>query len=170
MKGIMFNETYGLETAVLNRIKTRTWREDAKPRYKLGEIVAIKMSYGNIYNYDMDCLIRHGCILEDGSIRTDIFSSAGWSNKLYVKNELMPSQIKITSVKKCRLQDLTDNDCIKEGVRKYESCQAFFVPGINDSYHTAKNAFANLIVRITGQDDYWERNPMGYAYEFELIK
>lgn len=166
----MFNETYGLETAVLNGTKTRTWREGEKPRYKVGEVVAIKMSYSKVCEYDMDFLIRHGYALEDGSIRTDVLYSAGWSNKMYVKNELMPFQIKIISVKKCRLRNLTDNDCIKEGVKKYKSCQAFFVPGINDSYHAEKNAFANLIVRITGQDDYWDRNPMGYAYEFELIK
>lgn len=165
----MFNETYGLERAVLNRTKTRTWREDAKPRYKLGEIVAIKMSYGNIYNYNVDCLIRHGCVLEDGSIRTDVFYSAGWSNKMYVKNELMPHQIRITAVKKCRLQDLTDEECLREGVKKYATCNAFYVFGIDASYHAEKNAFANLIDRINS-NGYWESNPMGYAYEFELIK
>lgn len=165
----MFNETYGLERAVLNRTKTRTWREDAKPRYKLGEIVAIKMSYGNIYNYNVDCLIRHGCVLEDGSIRTDVLYSAGWSNKMYVKNELMPHQIRITAVKKCRLQDLTDEECLREGVKKYATCNAFYVFGIDASYHAEKNAFANLIDRINS-NGYWESNPMGYAYEFELIK
>lgn len=41
MKGIMFNTKYGLEQAVLNGTKTRTWRADKEPRYKIGEIVAI---------------------------------------------------------------------------------------------------------------------------------
>lgn len=165
----MFNETYGLETAVLNGTKTRTWREGENPRYKVGEVVAIKMSYSKVCEYDMDCLIRHGYALEDGSIRTDVLYSAGWRNKMFVKNELMPHHIRITAVKKCRLQDLTDEECIKEGVKKYATCNAFYVQGIDDSYHAEKNAFANLIDRINGKGC-WESNPEGYAYEFELIK
>lgn len=42
MKGIMFNEKYGLESAVLRGTKTRTWRADKKPRYEVGEVVTIK--------------------------------------------------------------------------------------------------------------------------------
>jgi hypothetical protein len=179
MKGIMFNETYGLETAVLNGTKTRTWREGENPRYKVGEVVAIKMSYSKVCEYDMDCLIGHEYALEDGSIRTDVLYSAGWSNKMYVKNELMPFQIRITSVNKCRLQDLTDEDCLKEGVNSYKqgnetyyNCEGIYYKrrqGLLKPFKTAKEVFFNLISKLNGYG-YWTINPDGYAYEFELIK
>lgn len=37
-------------------------------------------------------------------------------------------------------------------------------------YHkTPKGAFATLIDKLNGKG-YWDNNPMGYAYEFELVK
>ena len=50
----MFNEKYGLESAVLNGAKTRTWRADKKPRYEVGEIVAIKQCYCYVYGENSD--------------------------------------------------------------------------------------------------------------------
>lgn len=170
MKGIMFNEKYGLETAVLNGTKIRTWRADKQPRYKVGEIVAIKMPYNKVYDSDIDFFIKQGCVLkEDYSVETSILFSAGWSNKMFVKNELMPHQIKITAVKKCRLQDLTDDDCLKEGIFKYV-IRPFFAYCFYESklYATPKQAFADLINKLNGKG-FWESNPDGYDYEFELV-
>jgi hypothetical protein len=172
MKGILFNNRYGLEDAVLNGNKTRTWRADKQPRYEVGEVVAIKMAYKKVCVYDRDFLSKREFICEDGSIRTDILFSAGWKNKMFVKNELMPHHIRITAVKKCRLQDLTDEDCIKEGIylriisiRILEIAYCF----LNGKYcETPKRAFSNLINKLNGKG-YWESNPVGYAYEFELV-
>jgi hypothetical protein len=36
-------------------------------------------------------------------------------------------------------------------------------------YDSAKEAFAGLINKPNGKG-YWESNPLGYAYEFELVK
>ena len=49
MQGIMFNDRFGLESAVLKGTKTRTWRADKQPRYEVGEIVAIKQCYCKVY-------------------------------------------------------------------------------------------------------------------------
>lgn len=73
------------------------------PRYKVGEIVAIAQSYADI------------------GIEPFPFCEAGWRNKMRVKAELMPHQIKITNVRIQRLQDISDEDCLAEGIRKIES-------------------------------------------------
>lgn len=170
MKGIMFNEKYGLESAVLNGTKTRTWRADKQPRHEVGEIVAIKQCYCKVYGENKE-------LIEDKVgiyiLINEIFCSAGWRNKMFVKNELMPHHIRITAVKKCRLQDLTDEECLDEGInikvisiRKFERAY-FFKNGKN--YETARRAFANLIEKLNGKG-YWGSNPEGYAYEFELVK
>lgn len=41
-----------------------------------------------------------------------------WINKLFVRANLMPHQIKITNVRVERLQDISDKDCIAEGIER----------------------------------------------------
>lgn len=163
----MFNEKYGLESAVLNGTKTRTWRADKQPRYEVGEIVAIKQCYKYISNYFRDLEKRK--YLDYIALYS---SRAGWNNKMFVKNELMPHRIRITAVKKCRLQDLTDEDCLREGIKKIEKGYAIFFNGLRTSHNIVhekpKTLFAYLIQLLNGSG-FWESNPDGYAYEFELV-
>ena len=42
----------------------------------------------------------------------------GWNNKMFVISGLMPHQIRITDIKVERLQDITNVDCMREGVTK----------------------------------------------------
>lgn len=166
MKGILFNDTYGLGISVLYGTKTRTWRADKKPRYEVGEVVAIKQCYCSVYGENSDFLERK--VSKDVLIN-EIFTSAGWRNKMFVKNELMPHKIKITAVKKCRLQDLTDSECIDEGIKMHPK-RELYIYGLGvKTYPTAKDAFEGLIDKLNGKG-FWESNPEGYAYEFELVK
>lgn len=165
MKGIMFNEKYGLESAVLGGTKTRIWRADKKPRYEVGEVVAIKQCYRNVSNYF--CENNHRKYLDYIALYSH---QKGWTNKMFVKNELMPHKIRITAVKKCRLQDLTEFECIDEGIKKIDPKYKIYTYGFgNKIYYTAKGAFAGLIDKLNGRG-YWKSNPDGYAYEFELVK
>ena len=93
MKGIMFNNKTGLHNAVLNKIKTRTWREDKNPRYEIGEIIAIKEAYESIFN-------------ENDTIILGCKQSPGWTNKMFVRNDLMPHHIKITGINYKRLHGI----------------------------------------------------------------
>lgn len=165
MKGIMFNSKYCLEQAVLDGIKTRTWRADKAPRYKIGEILAIKQCYKDIVKY-WYCIDKE---LYDKV--SNLMNEAGATNKMFVKNEYMPHKIKITGIKQCRLQDITDVECIREGIfwrnRKY-SCLSGYSYGNSDCFSTPLLAFISLINKLKGKD-YWASNPIGYAYEFELI-
>lgn len=163
----MFNEKYGLESAVLNGTKTRTWRADKKPRYEVGEVVAIKQCYCRVLGENRKSLFNK---IDMNVFVNEIQLSVGWRNKMFVKNELMPHQIRITAFKKCKLQDLTDEECLREGIKKPNAKrELYFYDGGYKDYPTAKDAFAHLISAINGCG-YWERNPEGYAYEFELVK
>ena len=169
MKGIMFNSKYGLEQAVFNGTKTRTWRADKEPRYTIGEIVAIKQCYCMVYGENKDFIERK--ISKDALIN-EIFTCAGWRNKMFVKNELMPHKIKITGIKQCRLQDITGEECLREGIfwrnGKY-SCLSGYCFGNSGCFSTPLLAFTSLINKLNVKD-YWASNPLGYAYEFELVK
>lgn len=163
MKGIMFNTKYGLEQAVLDETKTRTWRADKEPRYKIGEIVAIKQCYRDVmvYSFYKDKKLYDKVC--------NLMKEAGATNKMFVKNELMLHKIKITKVTPCKLQDVTEEECLREGV--YEFLESMFNFDGSDCpwYDSAKEGFADLINKLNGKG-YWESNPIGYAYEFELVK
>lgn len=210
-KKIMFNDKYGLTQAVLNGRKTMTRRtvteklldrwtdyddfcnsvsvENTPTRrqyydekeffldnasYKVGEIIAIAQSYkdcGNIPDYELD---------EDGY--PIMPKKSGFFNKMFVKADLMPHHIEITDIKVERLQDISDEDCLKEGIVRQEviSDESPFLYAydafLNGEsgyfasrwFKNPKEAFAALIDKVSGKGT-WESNPFVFAYEFELI-
>ena len=114
MKKIMFSDAFRLTQAVLAGKKTMTrrllkdnvplgnWEETQKHLpYKVGEVVAIAQSYKEVYpNADFE-MVGDGFMTE----------SAGWTNKMFVRADLMPHHIRITDVKVERLQDISDERC-----------------------------------------------------------
>lgn len=179
MKGIMFNTKYGLEQAVLRGDKTRTWRADKKPRYKVGEIVAIKQSYETLLHTNKAHCEKIGMLDRNGFLFCDFVESSGWDNKMYVRNDLMPHKIRITAVHQCKLQEITEEECLREGICSYEqgnetyyNCQGIYLQGhigVLKPFKTAKDAFFMLINKLNGWG-YWNNNPDGYAYEFKMVK
>lgn len=199
MKKIMFNDRFNLTKLVLGGRKTQTRRleldcnirfylynyEDSYPkiednkiciysddgyllaskntRYKIGEEVAIAQAYNDFFNDEYN-----PTLFPEG---------AGWTNKLFVKAELMPYRIRITNVKVERLQDISDDACLKEGVVTgidRDTQMPFY--GIYDDnkdigypFAIPSEAFAFLIDKVSGRGT-WGSNPWVLAYEFELIK
>ena len=186
MKKIMFNDKIGLTQAVLDGRKTMTRRiahlsqHDAdvlmgkiltcpqsivesiwlKSRYKVNEVVAIAQSYDSFY---------------DNSCDPRMFpSGAGWTNKMFVKADLMPHHIKITEIKVEHLQDISEEDCLKEGI--IHACtnngiKIYHTPHTKKGYlstDVAQRAFNFLIDKVSGKGT-WESNPYVFCYEFVLI-
>lgn len=159
------------------------------PKYELGEVVAIAQSYQDINNYYYAALRRktsiHGQIIDEldlvdihdiikwKSLRDDLMNTPGWTNKMFVKADLMPHHIKITDIKVERLQDISDEDCLKEGIYE-DSGDDEFPPSIfyefegnkDDGFDTPRSAFAALIDKVSGKGT-WERNPFVWVYEFK---
>ena len=142
------------------------------PKYELGEVVAIAQSY-----MDVDRFHRKGknaAYLEYlDSILPELKLHPGWTNKMFVKADLMPRHIEFTDRKVERLQDISDEDCLKEGIFKWDAGQkdipfySFHNADIPD-YNDPRDAFAELIDKVSGKGT-WESNPYVFVYEFELI-
>ena len=143
------------------------------PKYELGEVVAIAQSY-----MDVDRFHRKGknaAYLEYlDSILPELKLYPGWGNKMFVKADLMPHHIKITGIKVERLQDISDEDCLKEGiihVSTFLGQKIYHTPHVNGSYlstNVAQEAFAYLIDKVSGKGT-WEENPFVWVYEFKLF-
>ena len=194
MQKIMFNDRFGLTKAVLEGRKTMTRRLvnlnrvstlipgrvkecylDCSP-FKVGEVVAVAQCYNTILNehkgYDDIPIWANVVANRDNGCPGD-------DNKMFVRADLMPHQIRITSVRVERLQDISDEDCLREGITtktegKYEPGNGYgwdtSIDALKrDSFFTPKAAFAALIDKVSGKGT-WESNPYCFCYEFELIK
>ena len=86
---------------------------------------------------------------------------------------LMPHQIRITGIKCERLQDISKEDCMKEGILgdvEYDKYEVYGLFGnSDDGFDTPREAFASLIDKVSGRGT-WDRNPWVVVYEFELVK
>lgn len=141
-----------------------------KPHYEVGDIVAIAQPYKDI----IECMAEYSDIIinVDGSINREY--KAGWTNKMFVKANLLPHHIRITDVKIERLQDISDDDIIREGVWQFYDNKNLFYVSKNIGYApdvaflSAREAFWYLIDNISGKGT-WESNPWVVAYSFELV-
>ena len=143
-----------------------------QPAYKVGEEIAIAQKYWDLRNCDAfyETLQKADPTFPLECIRDE----AGCHNKMFVRADWMPHRIRIKSIKAERLQNISDEECMREGVVKWTNC--YIVTGImedrgsnNVCFDTPREAFAALIDRISGKGT-WERNPWVYAYEFELVQ
>ena len=135
--------------------------------YRIGEIVAVAQCYADIHS---ELMIGDFVDARYDSFKNAVVhDKAGWHNKMFVQADLMPHQIRITSVRPERLQDITEEDWLKEGVRFVENSDGYFSNGMSDGYTTPISAFAALIDKISGRR-IWERNPFVWRIEFKLVK
>lgn len=194
MKKIMFNDQYGLTQAVLEGRKTQTRRiayqepfkrnfnsgfctegKDkgkltindgneivAKSHYKIGEVVAVAQRYCDIPM--------------DSSIKIILCKHPGWNNKMFVTAKTMPHQIKITNIRCERLQDISTDDCMKEGIfcSHYEGMHdVYSYDATNDSkrkkwwHWTPIGAYKTLCCKL---HLHWDSNPLVFVYDFKLVK
>ena len=109
------------------------------------------------------------------SILPELKLHPGWTNKMFVKADLMPRHIEFTDRKVERLQDISDEDCLKEGIYE-DSGDDKFPPSIfyefegnkDDGFDTPREAFAALIDKVSGKGT-WDSNPYVFCYEFVLV-
>lgn len=147
------------------------------PKYKVGEMVAVAQSYKDA-GFRPNKILYRSIPKIDGYKQEAAASQKGWSNKMFVAANLMPHQIRITDVRVERLQDITDECCLKEGIIKKwhaPSCKNYYyVPGVEvksakDVHDTPQEAFAHLINKVS-RKDVWNDNPYVFVYDFELVK
>lgn len=143
------------------------------PSYKVGEVVAVAEAYQDSLS-PLDWINR--LIYQD---------EPGWKNKMFVRAELMPHQIRITNIRVERLQDISEEDCCREGIWKdneggrvigfpfgvpfYYTFDGAVRDGKQLHWTTPKEAFSALIDKVSGKGT-WQSNPWVFVYEFELVK
>ena len=189
----MFNERFGLQQATFDGVKCMTRRVipqcilDAVPQYQeeyyagalehieidqavlnmvgpekmfqryvyqVGEVVAIAQRYSEVFTdaYHIGLLGR----------------TAGWTNKMFIKSELMPHHIKITGIKVEPLCGISDEDCVREGIIDTGSGYTCYRQGVLPLFRTPYAAFKALIDELNHRG-FFETNPLVFAYSYEMV-
>lgn len=137
--------------------------------YRVGEVVAISQCYRDILS---EVFESDSNILSRGAYQ----QLPGWHNKLFVKASEMSHQIMISRVCLERIQDISDEDCIKEGVYYNEELVTSKPYGVFNSSgsflelgSTPRQAFSVLIDKVSGRG-VWDSNPFVFSYEFTLVQ
>lgn len=164
--------------------KTGTYVEE-KTRYAIDEVVTVAQSYKDA-GINPDRIVSY----KDDDTPVSAIQSPGWTNKMFTKPDihvwnkdgnrfvftyLMPHRIRITGIRIERLQEITDESCLREGIQFHHISQSYYV-----DYHkktgyrawlgrTPREAFAALIDKVSGRGT-WESNPYVVVYQFELVK
>ncbi|MDR1913376.1 MAG: hypothetical protein LBQ68_02685 [Clostridiales bacterium] len=165
------------------------------PRLHVGETVYLKEPYklvskiANVIKVEFEYSKEVGLFnlldfyTEENSInwlkkrqKEQLKSKSGFCNKTYMPQWCALHFIKITGVKCERLQDISEEDCRKEGVshKLIDPADAYgnildYFTEYGGGYSNPREAYAELIDCTCGNGT-WERNPFVWRYEFELIK
>lgn len=152
------------------------------PRYKVGEVVAVAQNLRDMGYDARDTRSKSGAIW-------GLDHTPAWTNKMFVSASDCIHQIRITNIRVERLQDISEEDCKKEGVQAVRIPEGWkYVAGGNtiyemerkriwsgevklsekSSFDTPCAAFAALINKVSGKGS-WKTNPWVYVYEFELV-
>jgi hypothetical protein len=155
--------------------KTGTYVEE-KTRYAIDEVVAVAQSYNDagyecIPYRDTD---EYLWLLRDGKAVNGVsITPVCETNKMFTRADLMPHQIRITDIRIERLQDISDEDCLREGVRYIKYIDSYYFERTDREegfyFNTAREAFAALIDKVSGRGT-WKSNPYVVVYEFKLVK
>ena len=216
MNRIMFNTRYGLHDAVEKGLKTRTLREgmivnaDLKSelsedghlkvystspdcnfthesKFRVGEMLSVLESYSTMYEDMKGKGVLHGYTQE----KLDAFyeryhDTKGWNNKMFVSADVMFKRIEITDVFLERLQDISEENALLEGVRVAKEPTKvdifrqglgtvpylYYIPDFTSDikmyFRTPIDAFACLMDKLNGKG-YWDANPYHIGYKFHYI-
>ena len=136
-------------------------------RYRVGETVYLKEPYvisGSYIIYKFGSTIGQEC--DKAGVK--------WKNKLFMPESAARHFIKIIAVRAERLQDISEEDCLKEGIEEViwkgkilKSSKHYF--NGYESYDTPIEAYAELIDKINGNGTF-QRNPFVWVYDFKLLK
>ena len=157
-----------VEDAIMNMVGPEKM---FKAPYEVGEVVAIAQRYSQLEKE----IERLGLPLD---LKDWVRKHKGYNNKMYVRAEDMPHHIKITGFKVEYQQDISDEDCLREGIRhEHWGGRDHYTVGDyllwdrtmrQRGFDNPRKAYEVLIRNMSG-DKAWYSNPLVFAYSYVLV-
>ena len=158
--------------AILQGRKSQTRRvaksADKCPYGKIGDILWVKETYFQTQN----TLTYKASFDENLAKQMPLLK---WKPSIFMPKALSRIKLRITNVRCERLQDITEEDCIKEGIRSvvatdknYPFYKDYRYPDVSYWFEDAKKSYQSLWESINGKKS-WEENPFVWVIEFECL-
>ncbi len=139
--------------------------KEVKPKYEIGDILWVRetfippLAYGTVNSYiykatqDLDCF------------------RGRWKPSIFMSKEACRIFLKLTNIRVERLNDISENDSLMEGIQAFTKDNSLFKHGLDgwewqSMPKYAKEAYKMLWEKINGKGS-WDLNPFVWAYDFE---
>jgi|TARA_R110000823_G_scaffold89469_1_gene198385 hypothetical protein len=145
-----------------------------KMKHKVGDVLWVREScqkQSKINQKNIDDYIYKADNSNDLKNKEPYFR---WLSSFFMPKEACRLFLKIKSIEIQRIQDISELNCLKQGVKQFTKDSKVFKFGFDtwkwgDMPKTAKEAFKLLWYSINGKK-YWEDNPYVFVYKFSVTK
>ena len=143
--------------AYINPATGDSYPPTAIAKYQVGDILWVRETWSKDENGEYVYRANYGTT-EDDSFPPSMFK---WKPSIHMPSEAARIFLRVKNVGVERLQDITEDEAIKEGAKAY---------GPNNCSGTsARIAFAEIWDKTTTEHE-WRTNPWVWVYEFERIR
>ncbi|HGE5934421.1 TPA: hypothetical protein ACGGR5_000519 [Vibrio cholerae] len=138
------------------------------PFVNFGDLIYVRETF-RLFNHSDECGCSDYCSCPPSGTPVYFANCGGdseskWKPSIHMPRAASRLTLKVTDVRVERVQDITEEQAIKEGINKHHQLPAFKSP---IGYHTSPvYAFEELWNSIYGN---WEENPYVWVIEFEVI-
>ncbi|MGL4615902.1 MAG: hypothetical protein ACRCVV_18845 [Shewanella sp.] len=138
------------------------------PFVNFGDLIYVRETF-RLFNHSDECGCSDYCSCPPSGTPVYFANCGGdseskWKPSIHMPRAASRLTLKVTDVRVERVQDITEEQAIKEGINKHHQLPAFKSP---IGYHTSPvYAFEELWNSIYGD---WEENPYVWVIEFEVI-
>ncbi len=138
------------------------------PFGNFGDLIYVRENF-RLFNHSDECGCSDYCSCPPSGTPVYFATCGGdseskWKPSIHMPRAASRLTLKVTDVRIERVQDITEEQAIKEGINKHHQLPAFKSP---IGYHTSPvYAFEELWNSIYGN---WEENPYVWVIEFEVI-
>ena len=138
--------------------------------YQIGDILWVRETWQTTWNENKkswDIIYK-----ADGGYWIDDDGIMKWKPSIYMPKKAARIFLEVTNVRVERLQDITEEDAIAEGIERVSI--APFVHRFknylcNNKFIGPKESFKTLWMKINGIDS-WKANPWVWVYEFKVVE
>lgn len=162
------------EDGISKHIHSKKWHDTSarvyKPIAQIGDIFWVRETYALIpYEHSQK---YHGYCYKADWVNSDLTCpTSKWKPSIFMPKEACRIFLKVTDVRVERLQDISEEDAISEGVEKHSDygSTGYIHYGEPDAAYTDIDAvwsFETLWESINGSGS-WDANPWVWVYELE---
>lgn len=168
-----------------NKNPTEKYYNIGKSKYNVNDIIYVKESFWIHPTSNIPIIYKADCDLRSLQSREDLYPDTPFKSPLFMPEKYSRIKLKIIGVDIQRLQDISPEDCIKEGIKVIKK-QPLYVNNEDINQHlpivfyvdymdstkyciTKRDSYKTLINSIH-KKDIWNENPFVFVYDFEVVE